>query len=104
PTGKTEIIFVKTSNPFTQSTIAHGAIPAGGSQDEVIDGLTSAISPVAGEPAVILQNAPTFVIPATGGRIEASYAFAFVYRVLIVGGRVDLSTEVDRLKRFWLNP
>ena len=104
PTRNTEVIFVKTSNPFTQSTIAYGTIPAGGSQDEVSDGVIDAISPVAGQSPAILRNAPTFVILPIDGRIQALHAFALVYRTLIVGSKVDLSSEIDRFERFWLNP
>lgn len=103
PTGKTDVIFVNMSNPFTQTTVACGAIPAGGSQDEVIDGVIKAISPVAGESPAVLQHAPTFVIPSDG-RIQAFQGFSLVYRALIVGSKVDLSSEIDRLKSFWLNP
>src|SRR5439155_15853 len=104
PTGNTEIIFVKMSNPFMQSTIAYGTIPAGGSRDEVIEGVINAICPVAEESPAILRNAPTSVILPIDGRIQALHAFALVYRTLIVGSKVDLSSEIDRLKRFWLNP
>ncbi len=95
---------MKTSNPFTQSTIAYGAIRAGGSQDEVLDGVINAICPVAEEPPAILRNAPTFVILPIDGRIQAFHAFALFYRALIVGSKIDLSSEIDRLKRFWLDP
>jgi hypothetical protein len=104
PTGKTEVIFVKMSNPFTQTTVAYGTIPAGASQDEVIKGVIKLISPVAGEPPAILRNAPTFVVLPSNERIEALHAFALAYRALIVGSKIDLSPEIDRLKRFWLNP
>jgi hypothetical protein len=104
PTGKTEVIFVKTSNPFTQSTIAYGAIPAGGSPDKVIDGVIDAICPVPEESPTILRNAPTFVILPIDGRIQALHAFALVYRTVIVGSKIDLSSEINRFKRSWLNP
>jgi len=103
PTGKTEMIFVKMSNPFTQLTVAYGAIPVDRSQDEIIDGVIKAICPLPEEPPWILRNAPTFVIPSNR-RIRVLDAFALVYRALIVGSKIDLSSEIDRLKRFWLNP
>ena len=103
PTGKADVIFMKMSNPFTQTTVAYGTIPAGRSHDEVIDGIINAISPAAGESPAILRHAPTFVIPSDR-RIQVLDAFALAYRALIVGSKIDLSPEIDRLKRFWLNP
>jgi hypothetical protein len=52
----------------------------------------------------IFQSAPTFVIPSTGGITQHLDAFAIVFRNLSAAEDIDLASETDRLKRFWLDP
>jgi hypothetical protein len=55
------------------------------------------------EEHLVFLHAPTFVIPPTG-RLRDFGAFAIVYRNLRTGNNIDLRSEIDRLKRFWLRP
>jgi hypothetical protein len=105
PSGKAKVIFVKTSNPFANSTVALGAIAAGLSDGDLFRAIMNSTTPAPGESSRILQFAPTFVIPPVKGELMQSICVLIVSRnINAVRTNVDLASEVDRLKRFWLDP
>jgi len=100
PTEEIELIFVKMSNPFAQSTTAYGQIPAGAHL------AANAFSPAARSriTAPIIRYVPTFVIPPSTKRIDEIDVFTFVSSELVALPQVDLATEIKRLREHWLDP
>ncbi len=104
PSGKAKVIFLKTSNPLENSTDALGTVNADMPHDDLIRAVIDSTTGGPGSSSRIFQSEPTFVIPSTGGLTQHLDAFAIVFRNLSAAENIDLASEADRLKRFWLNP
>jgi hypothetical protein len=102
PSGNAKVIFVKTSNPFANSTTAVGVVSTALSEDDLLQVVAEATTK--GGTSRILRCAPSFVIPRIGGLMQRLGAFGIVYRNVASLNNIDLASEIDRLRRFWLNP
>jgi hypothetical protein len=105
PSGKARVIFLKTSNPFANATVALGTVAAGSSEEDSFGAILGSTTPAPGGSSRILQFVPTFIIPSVNRELMQSLCVLVVSRnIKAVGGNIDLGSEIDRLKRFWLAP
>jgi hypothetical protein len=105
PSCKVRVIFVKISNAFSTSTVALGAVKADQSEGDLFGAILDSTTPAPGTSSRILQLAPTFVIPSENGELMCNVSTLIVFRnIQAAGTDIDLGSEIDRFKRFWLNP
>src|SRR5262249_47978794 len=89
PSGKVEVVFVKTSNPFTNSTDALGVVETSLSHDEQIRAVLALTT--SGGSSRIFQSAPTLVIPNNEKLHRHLDAFLIIWRNLSVDTNIDLA-------------